>query len=256
MTITVVTGWHPAGFSAYANKFCETFARYWPPEIRCCAYVEERVEGLPPRIEQRSLWLIDGARAFLDRNGPSAAANGREPTETWKDKEREAKYSFRFDACKFFKQLIIPHHAAWSTMTDGEILCWLDADVVSFRKVPADLVSGLLGDADLCFLGREPKHSEIGFWAVRLNSTTREFLKALSWCYLSEGVFMLAEWHSAYVFDHVRREFAGRMKQRNLTLGGGGHVWFKTPLGKYMDHLKGEKRKRLGHSLERVHAAR
>lgn len=247
---TVVTGMHPAGRVEYGERFLQTFDRYWPSDIRLLCYVES---GPFPagRAELRSLWLCEGAEDFMARHKDSIERCGRLMAHKWKSKERVAGYSFRYDAVKFFKQILIPNHAA-EDLPDGEILVWLDADVMTLRDIPDGFIEGLLGDYDLCYLGRGERHSEIGLWAVRLSAGTRQFLDRLAWTYTSDQVFKLAEHHSAFVFDHCRREFetcGGRT--RDLTPGGNGHVFSKHPvISKYCDHLKGH-RKALGRSPER-----
>jgi hypothetical protein len=113
-----------------------------------------------------------------------------------------------------------------------------------------------LGAHDLCYLGRQGMHTELGFWAVRLNEATRRFLAHFAEMFRSDAVFNLPEWHSAYVFDHVRRfhetDRQYPIRTLNLTLRGQGHVWFQSPLGRYTDHLKGDRRKQAGRSLERA----
>lgn len=244
--ITVCTGFSPVGYDQYASWCLDSFARHWPKDVRLVAYVERPV--VMPRGAGLPL-SVTGINAFIDAWKDTPLACGREPTERWKDNERAAKYSYKWDAVKFCRQLAIPAHAA-EGLPDGDTLVWLDADVLAFRPVPASLVSDLLGDADLCYLGRGAKHSEIGFWAVKLSPATREFLNALRDVYISEDVFGLREWHSAYVFDYVRGKYAPKMVTRDLSPGGRGHVWFTTPLGNCLDHLKGD-RKRRGRSAER-----
>lgn len=255
--VTVCSGFHPAGLELYGRRFVETFDKHWPKNIRLLVYTEQRAGVAKPTarrtIIERSLSQCDGVQAFIDRHKDIAEHCGRKAVPRWKAKEQAAGYSFRFDAVKFCKQLFIPEHAG-ADLPDGDILAWSDADVVSFADVPDGFVEGLLAGADLAFLGRGEKHSEIGFWAIRLGSGngTRPFLRTLADMYRHDFVFDLPEWHSAYVFDACRREFEKHGgKSRDLTPGGRGHVWFQSPLCQYTDHLKGD-RKVAGRSKERA----
>lgn len=242
--IVVCTGFSPKGWDEYARGCLQSFHQYWPGDVELAAYGEQRVEL--PRGQYRDL-AATGIVDFIERHADNPRYNGREPSPRWKDGERAAGYSYKWDAVKFCRQLAIPADAA-RYVRDGEILVWLDADVLSLKPVPRDLVERLLGDADVCYLGRGRKHSEIGFWAVRMSPAVREFLHDLRGIYLSDRVLALGEWHSAHVFDYVRK--CTDLKQRDLSPGGAGHVWFQTELGAYMDHLKGS-RKRYGRSAER-----
>lgn len=244
--ITVCSGFHPAGFQQYGKRFLETFHRHWPAEVGLVVYTEEPVKV--PRGECRSLWQCAGARDFYEQHKGVAEHCGRKPRQGWREKDKLRGYCYRFDSVKFFKQLMIPEAAAQG-LPDDSLLVWLDADVFTFADVPASLVPDMLGDADVCYLGRPGTHSEIGFWAVRLNDRTRRFLYGLAEIYRSGAVFALPEWHSAYVFDHVRKQDERYgLTGRNITPNGRRHVWFQSPLAKYADHVKGETRKQLGFS--------
>ena len=244
--MTVCSGFHPAGYAQYGKRFLATFHKHWPAEVNLVVYAEEKVKV--PRGECRSLWACAGARDFYEKHKDVAEHCGRKVRQGWREKDKERGYCYRFDSVKFFKQLMIPEAAAEGLETDS-VLVWLDADVFTFADVPLSLVPDMLGDADVCYLGRPGTHSEIGFWAVRLNARTRKFLFDLAEIYRSGEVFALREWHSAFVFDHVRQQNERfGLKGNNITPKGRRHVWFQSPLAKYADHVKGDARKQLGFS--------
>ena len=234
----------PSGYHQYGRRFLDTFDRHWAASIELQVWTEEPYRM--PRDACRDLWSIPGAREIHARYGQWPDAQGRVPTPKWKASAKAKGYNFRFDAYKFWKQILIPE-AASRDMADGDILIWLDADVVSLAPISEAWIENLIGDADVCYLGRERSHSEIGFWAVQLTWQTRRFLTRIAEMYTTDAVFGLTEWHSAFVWDHVRREMT--MKERNMTPRGNGHVWHKSPLAAVSDHLKGA-RKGLARSPE------
>lgn len=128
-------------------------------------------------------------------------------------------------------------------MRDGDILCWLDADVETLSKVPPNWIDGIIGDAEVSTLQRNRSHSEIGFWAVRCNDRTREMVKCFSDLYKSDEVFKLREWHSAYAFDAAMAE-TGPFKVNNLSPKARGvdHCWPDTPLAAHTAHWKGNRK--------------
>jgi ADP-ribose pyrophosphatase YjhB (NUDIX family) len=238
--IRVCSGFSPAGRVQYGERFLRAFDRYWPKEVELQVYVEEPTKM--PRDAERSLWAIAEALAFADRHRDNKAAQGLVPQPCWKDKERLNGYSFRTDAYKFWKQILIPQ-AASADMADGDVLIWLDGDVDTTRDVPLDLPYSLLGAAEICYLGRSRGHSEIGFWAVRLNPRTRKFLADIALLYTSDLIFNLPEWHSAYAWDSVRKTMVPPMAERNICPGAqAGHVWPYTKLARYMRHDKGPRK--------------
>ncbi len=238
MTLRVCTGWSPAGRIAYGNRFLASFNANWPAEVELQVYVEDCGSSGP--MVERDLWSIPGAREFADRYRDNPEANGRKVREGWKDSDRRKGYSFRFDAYKFFKQILIPQQASLD-LVDGDVLVWLDGDTVTLRPVPVGWVEGLLRDGDVCYLNRQPKHSEIGFWAVRINPRTRQFLAEIALIYTSDEFLQLAQWHSAFIWDTARK--AAGLKERHLCRPGSrGHVWPTSPLGVYLRHDKGERK--------------
>lgn len=231
--LMVCSGFSPRGQVQYGNNFLLSFSRYAAPDIKLGVWVEEPIK----HPANRDLFAIPGAREFYDKHVHNPEANGRVPRDRWKSSERLKGYSFRTDSFKFFKQILIPGAAA-QECADGDVLVWFDADVQFHHKFSAGTIEDLLGDADVAFLGRGPYHSEIGFWAVRLNDVTRSFLVAIADVYTSGEVFNLRETHSAYVWDHVRKGMA--MSERNLcSEGARGHVFPITPLAKFCMHNKG-----------------
>lgn len=240
MITRVCTGWSPAGRITYGERFLAAFDKHWPVDVELQVYVEERHPM--PRNACRSLWVIPGAQEFADRYRANLEANGRHPRQGWKDREITSGYSFKWDAFKFFKQILIPGQAA-RDLQDGDVLVWLDGDTVTTNPIPPGWVEGLLAGADVVYLNRERQHSEIGFWAVRMGPKVREFLSEIALIYTSDEFLHLREWHSAFVWDTVRQA-AGLVERRLCRPGQRGHVWPTTPLARYLVHLKGNRKGR------------
>lgn len=243
-----MTGWSPAGFKQYGAKFLEGFTAYWPDEVKLVVYGEEACPPAP-RVEFRNLSEIPYCMSFLDRWRDNARANGREPNPRWKQREREAGYSYRFDAWKFSRQGFIPAHAIAHCET--KYLLWLDGDVMTHAPVDPARICGLLpGGLSIAYLGREPKHPDLAFTLYRVDMPSRTLLNCFFDYYAADAVFKLDEWHSAYVWRRCLDDTATAKHAHNMTPGGHGHVWFQSPLGQWMDHLKGDRKQR-GRSHER-----
>lgn len=233
--LTVVTGWNAKGYYQYGQRFAESFRKYWPAEVELIVYGEDPVV-IPG--EFRTLNLIPGCIQFIRRWETCPKANGREPDDRWKPNAVEAGYNFRWDAVKFCRQGFIPYHAA-QHMEPG-LLCWLDGDVVTRGKVSRASIEKLLPEGkDVAYLGRHPKHSEIGFQLYRIPEAL-PMLSRFSEYYRTDEVFSLKEWHSAYVFDKAMEETG--IKAHNITPNGRGHVWMQSPLAAFSEHLKGNRK--------------
>lgn len=237
--IRVCSGFSPAGRIAYGDRFLASFDRYWPADVELRVYVEEPTPM--PRDAEWSLWSIHGALAFNARHGTDLALAGRSARPCWKPREVHRGYSFKTDALKFWKQILIPE-AASCGLEMGDILVWLDGDVETIEQVPEDLVPRLLGGADVAYLGRA-NHSEIGFWAVRISPRTLVFLHDIAEQYRTDRFLELPEWHSAFVWDHVRKQ-SGLVERNLCGPGHRGHVWPLTALARYTRHDKGQRKPR------------
>lgn len=64
--------------------------------------------------------------------------------------------------------------------------------------------------------------------------------------YKQDLLFRQREFHDSYLFDVIRRRFERRGCQTyDIAQGIGrdaGHVFVNSPLGRYMDHMKGERK--------------
>jgi len=265
MTVTVVTGFSPAGLEEYGRNFLKGFDEFWRIGVDLVVYVEKPTyfdNGLPMKMPLPASGYVDksrniifrllsdarGCAEFIERHKDDPFANGRKVESNWKEREREEGYNFRFDAVKFCRMAMFTADAA-RKLYDDRILVWLDGDVMTKRPVPENFVEDLIGDADVAYLGREPKHPDAAFVAFQGDGLN----VARHWgnMYEDDAVFDLPETHSAFVLRCVMKgmEILG-LDALNLTPKGRGHVWFQSPLCQYMDHLKGQKRKRRGQSKE------
>jgi len=248
---TVITSMWGTAYERYGARFLESAAKFWAPDVRLIVMSDGMVpRSAVSRPGDRLLDMPPDWGKFRARHADNPAANGRAVSPKWKPKDRVLGYNWRFDAVKWCAQAFVPEAAA-ALLPDGELMVWLDADVVTFAPLAASLFEDLVGDADGAYLGRGQKHSEIGFWAVRLSPQTRNMIALFARLYRDDQVFALKETHSAFVWDEARRacERDG-LRMRDLTPGGRGHVYPNSPLGKYLDHCKGQ-RKLKGYSKER-----
>lgn len=240
--ILVCTGWNPNGARQYGDIFLKSFARHWPEEVTLMVYTEEP-QALGRGVN-KMLYDIPGAAEFYARHRDNMVLAGRTIGEghRWKLSCIKGGYNFKFDALKFFKQILIPGDAArW--LDDGDILIWLDGDVETTARPNLDYIRQALGNADVMFLNRANSHSEIGFWAVKISPRTRDFLALMAEIYTTDRFLGYSEYHSAFIWDIARS--ACNLKEHHLVKPGfTGHVWPHTMLGGWSRHDKGDRKKR------------
>lgn len=250
MQTTIVTSYSPAGYDLYGRRFMEAFDRYFPRETGLVVYTEGGgpYADIPWRngLVGRDLRDLPNFQKFHARHKDSALACGRDPAPTWKIKDLEDGYCYRFDAMKFCRKVFAVADAA-TRIRDG-LLVWLDADSFAHAPVPENFFANLIGNDDVAYLGRDGTHSECGFLAFRMPAALPVIIQWENF-YRNDTCFKEREWHDSYLFDRARA-MAPQVSCRNLTPGGRRHVWLESPLGPFMDHLKGD-RKQMGFSPER-----
>lgn len=240
MTIRVCTGWSPKGRLQYGDRFETSFDRWWPQSVELQVYVE-KVYPMR-RAAERSLWDCEGSSEFAQRHEDNLELSGMQPTANWKPKDHAKGYNFRFDALKFWKQILIPRQAA-KGLAEGDILIWLDGDVEFTGPVDTKAINRMLDGFEVAFLNRGAKHSEIGFWAVRINYLTLQFLDDMAALYTSDEFLKLKEYHSAFIWDHARRMARPPLLEWHLCApGASGHVWPGTILAQWSRHDKGNRK--------------
>lgn len=254
MSYTIITSFHAPGLARYGQRMIDTFDQHWPREVPLVVYAEDCAPRTPSdRVAIRDLHACSpDLVAFKDRHRDNPVANGTVAKDTsvpFRDN------NFKWDAVRFSNKVFAVLHAASTVTTDWMI--WLDADTLTFRDVPQDLLPRICDDTAMaCYLGRQEKyHSECGWVAYNLrHAHTQEFMSQWRDLYVHDQLFDLREYHDSYLFDELRRRFQSQRgtKFHNMTPVSGkkgpGHPFIASELGRYMDHLKGDVRKDLGRS--------
>jgi hypothetical protein len=122
---------------------------------------------------------------------------------------------------------------------------WLDADCVTYRKVPAELIEKQVEGAYLACYQRNGYHTETGFWVMDCaHPEHRAFLDAWKAWYLTNSYKQLSAWHDCQTLDATIRHFGERIKVRNLSgdWANDMHPMAKTELGQWIDHAKGARK--------------
>lgn len=248
--VTIVTSFSAKGYQSYGRRFLDSWAQNVGaiPE-HLVVYVEEQVESLPLNAVQRRLDFLPKFNDFMARYGLDRQLAGRVEMPCWKQKDRRLGYSYRTDALKFCRKVFAIADAARQQGTG--LMAWLDADTVAFKPVPPGWFQSIIELGDVTYLGRGRAHSECGFVGFQL-PTAMPLISKWEDFYAQGTVRALPEFHDSYLFDRAREQTAGFLNAVSIAKPNDvGHVWVRSPLGDFFDHLKGD-RKRLGYSPERV----
>ena len=256
--ITVVTTFHPEGYSTYGERFLDSFAKRVDKRIKLLVYAE----GVSPRNPDPSrIEILDQIRtlpklvAFKERWKNDPKANGIPPDDI-KRRRKDWNKAFKWDAIRFANKT----YAVYDACTRSKGWCvWMDADTFVHSDWSYEQFKELLPEnAYITYVGRgkgSQTWPECGFYGMNLNHPVcHEFLKDFEQMYedADNGIFTLEEWHDSYVFGELLKkykefpshDYSAEMYLREAKSGGGGHPLINGPLGKWIDHMKGGRKKK------------
>lgn len=222
MTFAVVTSFSPKGYQVYGKRFIETFA-HWPEDVPLYVYYEGEK---PLDASERAIWKpLD---ADVDRQRFMTTHKDEDPKDY---RKCVVRYSH-----KVFAMTAAPR--------ETDHLIWVDADCETFAPVTHDMLKAVCGDPGQVgsFLGRPyHRHSETGFWSVRMDTSGDDFLDVLRMTYTSGEILTLSEHHDCMAFDFVRRRFerAGHRFKNLCPNATGLGVFQQSRLKDFITHNKG-----------------
>lgn len=238
--IRVVTTMNRAGWKQTGARMIEAFRVQWPVDVDLIVYAEDFDISEQSGVIVRRLpqWLTEFKAKYNDNN----MANGRTPN----------RYDFRFDAVKFSHKVAAFTDAGLAQ--DEGILIWLDADTFTHSQVTVEWINDLFPEPSyVAWLDRLNHYPETGFVMVRCSHRAhRMAMQAFAELYTSGQMFRLNDQTDCTAFQHTIEglQRAGEI-EAPVSLSGDrawSHPFVNGPLGACMDHMKGQNRKRQGHS--------
>ena len=252
---TVITTFNQAGLEKYGQRMISTFEQFWPQEVDLIVYTEK----CTPRISKNNIRCIDlianskHCKRFIKRHKDNPEANGGlgpHNQNIWKPNKH-----FKWQGLRFSYKVFSIYHAIQHI--DTEWVIWLDADTLTHSPITmAFLDSVSPNNCVATHLGRGDRyHSECGWVGYnKTNPMCIDFVEDFASMYKNDTMFDYPEWHDSYLFDVQRKIYRDTKGAyfHNLNpdpdlKGLAGHPFVNSELGKYMDHMKGN-RKTFGHS--------
>ena len=264
--ITVVTTFHKEGLDLYGQRFLDSFAEKVESKIKLLVYAEDCNPVVDPMSENIKVLnakeVLTKLNKFKERWKNVPKANGIPPDDIKRRRPRDWNKAFKWDAIRFANKVYAVFDACDRAGTDWVV--WMDADTFVHSEWKHKDFAALLPDTSwITYVGRgkgSQTWPECGFYGLNLNNhQCNAFLKEFERMYedAENGIFKLEEWHDSYVFGHIVNnmkihnpavlDYSAEMYLREAKTGGGGHPLINTKLGKWIDHMKGD-RKKLGKS--------
>jgi len=257
MSITVVSTFHKPVLDLYGQRFVDSFSQNIDKNIKLLLYAEDCVPGSNDSritiLDQKT--SLPKLLAFKQRWKDVPKANGKCPPEIKARRPRDWHKEFKWDAIRFANKVYAVFDAAERCDTDW--IVWMDADTFVHSAWSYENFKYFLPEKTwLAYMGRGKKWPECGFYGINLKTKVgKEFLKEFEHVYehAEYGIFRMEEWHDSYVFDEVLKKIKNKYPNELINnisgnlINGEGHPIINSDLGKYIDHLKGD-RKEIGKS--------
>lgn len=254
-TISFVSTFHQPVLDLYGQRFIDSFSKNVDKDIKLYLYAED----CTPIVNDDRIVVLDQKAelsklvAFKQRWKDVPKANGKCPPEIKAKRPKDWFKEFKWDAVRFANKVYAVFDAAQRCDTDWII--WLDADTFVHSPVTYSQLRKFTPErAWMCYLGRGKKWPECGWYGINLRAKPGKwFLKKFETVYeeAETGIFKMDEWHDSFVFEEVRKKVQGKFESwpyLNISgdlINGEGHPFINSDLGKYFDHLKGD-RKEIG----------
>ena len=257
--ITVVTTFHADGMRKYGQRFIDSFIQKVDKRITLLVYAEE----CAPYISNNQQVTLLNANielpklvAFKENWKNTPKANGIPPDNIKARRPRDWHKEFKWNAIRFANKTYAVFDAC---KRSKDWVVWMDADTFVHSEWSHKEFNKLLpNDKWLTYVGRgkgSQTWPECGFYGMNLNHPVCiQFLKEFERYYedADNGIFELEEWHDSYVFGHILNnlkfvnnnvlDYSAEMYLKEAKTGGGGHPLINTVLGKWIDHMKGDRK--------------
>lgn len=267
-TITAITTFHPEGMQKYGQRFIDSFADNVSKKIKLVVYAES-CNPLNPDPVQIKIFdqfeALPKLNAFKTRWGNVPKANGIPPDDIKARRPRDWHKEFKWHAIRFSNKVYAVFDAFQNADTDWVV--WVDADTFVHNNFPYEAWDNFLPDDKwITYVGRgkgSQTWPECGWYGLnRRHPMCVQFVKEFERFYedAENGIFELEEWHDSYVFGHILNQmknidnnvldYSSNIYVNTAKTGGGGHPLINSELGKYLDHMKGD-RKNTGKSKKK-----
>ena len=254
-SLTIVTTWGPKYWPKPVQAGIQSTVKNWPGHAKILLYPDDMSQQLDlPRTEYYDLCKEQPKlKEFIDRHKDNPKYNPRikQNNKELKDFDKNTQI-YIYDCVRFSYKVFACIDAYQRTKPD--MLWFLDADIVTFEKIPMSWLEHIIPDtAFTSYLGRPKKgFSETGYYAFNTSHKyAGEFFERWQTYYDKDRFLELKGYTDSFTFDGARIELEkeGKIKNEDLNDGrwAGGrrsrHPFINSELGQYMDHLKGYDRK-------------
>jgi len=237
MNIVVCTTFGNQHFDVYARQMLQSYAQYWPKDIRLLVQLDDDllVPDVDKILRPQDAMVVghdEQHAAFIERN------KGKDDPTNYR--KQPVRFCHKVFAIHRTLQAVNDAKSAGAKDTPRYII-WMDADVVTTKPVTMEDIKKCLpkeGDA-VAYLGRKDwEHSECGWLAFDLQNCGDDIIKKLYSEYVTDSVLAMSQQHDSWVFDRILEDYSELAT--NLTKDKPGmEIWPQSPMAAWSIHYKG-----------------
>lgn len=252
-SFAVLTTTNKRIFDDYCLENIKFFVKYWPKEIKLHVFLEDFVAENPDpnRVVYYDLHkTIPSLYSLKLRNKNLKIDPTDEKLKNIKSKPHKDK-TYIFDYVRFANKSYVIFYGIENI--DVDYIIWLDADVRTHTEIPLSFLEKICPeDSMVSYLRRDNNYTETGFLAFnRRHPKINNYLQIAKDIYENDKIYSIDYFKSGYtdchVFDYTLNKIVTTFGTKVFNLNERGeksHPFINSQLGLYMDHFKGERRKK------------
>ena len=254
-SLTIATTWGTKYWPNPVQPCIESTIKNWPDHAKILLYPDD----MSQQINSDRCYHFDLCKEqprlqdFIDRHKNNSKFNPRIKQTTKEQKDFDKNTQIYIYDCVRFSYKVFACIDAYQK-TNPDMLWYLDADLLTFEKIPMSWLEHIIPDtAFTSYLGRPKKgFSETGYYAFNTaHKYAMEFFERWQTYYDKDRFLELKGYTDSFTFDGARLELEKEAKIKNEDLNDGRwsgerksrHPFINSELGQYMDHMKGYDRK-------------
>jgi hypothetical protein len=241
MRIDAVTCFNLKGFYETGRLLINGFIEHWPQETGLTVYVDDPIPKKDLiRNERVRYKILDQADLleFKKRHALNNEANGLGSKAIGGGK------NYRYDAVRFSHKVFALIQFLQASETD--YLIWLDGDSRTHSPVQISNILSWCPEGKFAgYLARPWLYTETGFHIFNMNHTIADqFFTRWKQYYLDDSIFGLDMWTDCHTYDAAKTFFDDQYWHNLSPAIQNNHPFINGPLGEFMDHMKGPRKKK------------
>lgn len=239
--INAVTCYSLQGWRETGALLVNGFIKNWPADTYLTVYVDDPIPKKDLIRDERVKYQILNQKDLLEfkrrhANNPEANGLGKHNIKGGKN--------YRYDAVRFSHKVFALFQFLEENETD--FLIWLDGDSRTHSPVTIPNIESWCPNEKFAgYLARPWLYTETGFHIFNMNhAIAKDFLDAWKQYYIDDSIFKLNMWTDCHTYDAAKTKFDDKHWHNLSPKLKNNHPFINGPLGQFMDHMKGPRKKK------------